>query len=70
MGTVTHLLGIKFACKSHEDGNLDVHMDQTAFSDKLVQMTGISHNIASVKSTPYSNKTSIDPVNHIHLSSA
>ena len=64
---VTHFLGIKFALKRREDGNLYVHMDQTVFSENLVHMKGIYQNTASSKSTPHCNRISIDYVSHIHL---
>ena len=67
MLTVTHLLGSKFMCKHHKDGHLDVHKYQTTFLETLVQISGLSHDISSVKTTPFRNGHSIDSVHHVQL---
>ena len=42
-------------------------MDQNSFSENLVKITVLFHDIASVKSKPLPNGHSIYSINHFHL---
>ena len=60
MGKASHFLGIKFQWTHHTDGHLDVHLNQEAFAEQLVENNGLT--LSPITHTPYRSGLLIDSI--------
>jgi hypothetical protein len=66
MGNISHFLGLKFDWTTHKDGNIDVHISQTAFAEQLIEANNLSE--ANPTQTPYRSGHPVDSVAQNNLS--
>ena len=60
MGIATHFLGLHIQWRDEEDGNLFVHLSQSAYIDEVLDKHGLSN--ANPVQTPYRSGTHVDTV--------
>ena len=68
MGPVTHFLGIKFRWQEHDNGHLEVHLSQQAFTEQLISNHKLDH--ANPTKTPYRSGHPVDSVPHSKMSTS
>jgi len=61
MGNVTHLLGLRFQWRQTKT-TLKAHISQEAFSDNLIQQTGLNTISATTNITPFRSGTPVDSI--------
>jgi len=62
MGNVTHFLGLRFQWRQTEN-TLKAHISQEAFSDNLIQQTGLNTISATTNLTPFRSGNPVDSIN-------
>ena len=64
---VKHFLGIKFTNVRHEDGHLDIYMNQPKDIADLIKKAGLDQPQTLVTSTPYRSGYPVDSVPHVDM---
>ena len=66
MGKVTHFLGLKFQWDGTPE-RVSVHLSQEAFADRPIHDSGLDHDSATSKQTPFRSGAPIDTIKNIDL---
>lgn len=67
MGRVSYFIGIKFEW-TQTPTTTSAHLSQPAFTENLIQMTGLDQSSSTIKPTPYRSGLPVDSVPDIQMS--
>ena len=67
-GEVSHFLGIKFTNVKHNDGNLDIYMNQPVDIQDLIRKADLHHDSSNSVKAPYRSGLPVDSVPDIEMS--